>query len=314
MSLAPIWRGADAERIQAANKARTDAIITRSSLTPVQAAAAGAREARDAAPNLESSPSVSLPGFACTVLDFGDGVVEARAVFCDPRPRVRAKKDPLLAEQLERVDTQEKLQWRIRRSKRTLRYRCLALKADHMITLTKRGKFSSIDEVRDAWRAFYKMILKFPNLEFRYVAVPELHGDQETFHLHVAVAGRYDVVFLRRLWYRALGGTGKERGDETPGSINIRYFSHKRKSALIVAGYMSKYMGKSFSSISGRGKAYWCSEGLHPASITRWFEPAGDCALLRVRDIVAPMAPKNTFWRIFEWEYVGLHGFVMKTH
>lgn len=299
----------DAARVAAAEA------FARASSVNHESSAAGSRAARDSAANLESSPSVSrLPGYACTVLDFGNGVVEARAVFCDPRPRARAKKDPTLASEVVRVETEEKREWRCRRGKRSLRYRCLALKADHMITLTKRGKFASLEAVRIAWRAFYKLLKKFPNLEFRYVAVPELHGDGETYHLHVAVAGRYDVVFLRRLWYRALGGTGKERGDETPGSINIRYFSHKRKSALIVAGYMSKYMGKSFAAIGGRGKSYWCSEGLHPLTVQRWFEPAGDCALVRVRDIVAPMAPKNTFWRIFEWEYVGLHGFVMKTH
>jgi hypothetical protein len=300
----------DAQRVAAAEQfARENWDVSRDS------AVDASRAARGSTANLESSTCVArLPGYACTVLDFGEGVVEARAVFCDPRPRSQAKKDPSIALDVVRVETEEKREWRCRRSKRTLRYRCLALKADHMITLTKRGKFASVDEVRAAWLAFHKSIRKFPNLEFRYVAVPELHGDGITFHLHVAVAGRYDVVFLRRLWYRALGGTGKERGDETPGSINIRYFSHKRKSALIVAGYMAKYMGKSFAVIGGRGKSYWCSEGLYPLTVQRWFEPAGDCALLRVRGIVAPMAPKNTHWRIFEWEYVGLHGFVMKTH
>lgn len=307
------WRGAYAERLRARNAARIDSLIAPA------AAAAGAREARDAAPNLDSSTRVSQhAGYSVTVMDFGDGLVEARAVFLDQRVRVKAKKDQTLASAEKPIDEgrrAEKLEWARRRSARKLRYRCLALKADHMITLTKRGKFASFEEVRTAWRAFYKLLRKFPNLEFRYVAVPELHGDRETWHLHVAVQGRYDVVFLRRLWYRALGGRGDETGAETPGSIQIQYFRSRRKASSIVAAYMAKYMGKSFEACGGSGrKAFWCSEGLVPQKITRYFEPAGDCALWRVRDVVAPMVPKNTLWRVFEWEYVGLHGFIMKTY
>jgi hypothetical protein len=164
------------------------------------------------------------------------------------------------------------------------------------------------------WRRFHQFIRKLKGWNFRYVAVPEQHGDRETWHLHVAVAGRYDVNILRRLWYRALGGRGDERGSDTPGSIQIAHFNNKRKAATVVAGYMAKYMGKSFQAAGARGrKAFWASEGLVPA-VKRYFEPAGDCVLMRVRDLVAPMVPKNTLWRLFEWEYVGLHGFIMRTY
>jgi hypothetical protein len=273
------------------------------------------------APNLDSSPRVSLlPGYAVTVMDFGDGVVEARAVFCETRQRLRSQKKQTVERagdefdpEVVRIDSEQKIAWRRRRAARSLRYRCLALKADHMLTFTKRGKFDSVDDVRDAWRRFYKLLQKFPNLDFRYVAVPEMHGDGRTWHLHVAVRGRYDVVMLRALWYRALGGKGNERGEAAPGSLNARYFHSRRKSALQVAGYMSKYMSKSFVSTGGGRKSYWASNGLVPEAVHRFYEPAGDCALLRVRDIVAPMAPKQTLWRLFEWEYVGLHGFIFST-
>lgn len=313
MTAAVVWRGADAERVRARSAARVRSVIGDCAQAGVSVANVGS------APNLESSPQVSRgPGYSVTVLDFGDGIVEARAVFLDVRRGKRSKREIDESSMVEpppvRVDSAEKIAWRRRRTGRSLRYRCLALKADHMLTFTKRGKFDSLDDLRAAWLRFYRLLKKFPNLDFRYVAVPELHGDGETWHLHVAVRGRYDVVFLRRLWYRALGGRGDERGEDTPGSLHARYFNNRRKAALSVAGYMSKYMGKSFSATGGGRRAFWASIGLVPASIHRWVEPVGDCVLLRVRDVVAPMAPKNTLWRLFEWEYVGLHGFVMKTH
>lgn len=312
------WRGVHAERQNALTRSRVQSWSAAAQQTRASEASAAA-----VLPNLESSPRLSrVPCYSVTVMDFGDGIVEARAVFCDPRPRLRSAKlesvevvgDALpVTVVIDEQREKEKQDWRRRRAARSLRYRCLALKADHMITFTKRGKFQSLEDLRDAWRRFFKLVRKFPNLDFRYVAVPELHGDGETWHLHVAVRGRYDVVFLRRLWYRALGGRGDERGEETPGSINARYFQNRRKAATTVASYMSKYMGKSFVGTGGGRKSYWCSQGLVPV-VTRFQEPYGDCSMMNIRDVVAPMAPKNTLWRLFEWEYVGLHGFIFKTH
>lgn len=267
------------------------------------------------APNLDTGTclhrSPSLPGYSITVMDFGNGVVEARAVFVNPQKRMRSPKD----ESIERVDRPlsiDQVEWRAKRTKRAVRFRILALQADHMITLTKRGKFSTVDECREAWRRFYNLILKFPGIAFRYVCVPERHADG-TFHLHVAVAGRYDVSFLRRLWYRALGGSGKERGEDTPGSINIRYLKGFRKGSLVAASYMSKYMSKSLCANEPKKKLYWCTQGLTPKNgIHRYFEPVGDDILIRVRDIAAPMAPR-CMWKLFEWSMVGTHGFIMRT-
>lgn len=313
------WRGAHAERLQAAHNARTAAFVD-SSIQERGRVLSGAKDL--SAPNLESSTHLrQSPGYSVTVMNFGDGIVEARAVFVDGSRRLRSAKSSKENNQDVRVlspeamvaSTEDKIAWARRRAARSLRYRCLALKADHMLTFTKRGKFSNVDELRAAWKRFYELLRRFPNLAFRYVAVPEMHGDGRTWHLHVAVRGRYDVVFLRALWYRALGGKGNERGDASPGSLNARYFHNPRKAALTVAGYMAKYMGKSFAQTGGGRKSYWASTGLVPETVQRFYEPAGDCALIRVRDIVAPMAPKQTLWRLFEWEYVGLHGFIFST-
>lgn len=301
-------RGSHHERVYAAHNARIAALGI---LEGDPNSLGRSRAQREPSPNLDSSPRLSQSGFTVTVLDFGDGIVEARAVFVPGTKRLKAPKDES-AEPIERPDNADKAAWRARRAARSLRWRCLALKPTHFLTFTKRGKFGSLEEARATWRKFYKLVTSFKNVNFRYVAVPEMHADGESYHIHVAVDCRYEVSFLRRLWYRALGGRGDEKGQETPGGLNARYMGKHRKDRLRIAGYMAKYLGKSFDGSTNARKAYWCSQGLKPDSVEKVFEPVGDCILVRVRDRVAPLAPKS-LWRVFEWSYVGLSGFIMKT-
>lgn len=315
------WRGAHAERIQAAQDARTAAFVA-ASMSERGRVASGASD-RPALPNLESSSRDDLPYYSVRVLDFGEGMVEARAVFVDGRRRGRKKKgsdgggqnvDQTIVDR-ERIEwrSKERMLWNRRRAARSLRYRCLALKPQYFWTFTKRGKFESVDEVRAAWGRFAKVLRARLKLEFRYVAVPELHGDGSTWHLHVAFDRHYDVVTMRALWQRALGGKGNERGDASLGNVHARYFTNRRKGALAAASYMAKYLAKGFAASGGGRKSYWCSEGLVPESVKHYVEPVGDCVLMRVRDIVMPMIPRQSMVRVWEWEYVGLHGFVIST-
>ncbi len=102
-----------------------------------------------------------------------------------------------------------------------------------------------------------------------YVAVPELHGDGETWHLHVGLSQWIDVVTLRPLWYRALGGTGHEVEGETPGSVNAKSF-RGRQGALRMAKYIAGYVGKGFERGACNKRVFAAAMGLHPASTGRW--------------------------------------------
>ncbi len=277
----------------------------------VGGSASGAKR-RAASANLDTSTHLRNTGHATTIIDFGDGVLEARSVFIEGRKRLRSPRDKTMQKrELSAEQLAEKAAWSRARARRQLRFRCLCLKADHMITLTKRGKFETPDDAYAAFRRFNDIIRKFPSMEMQYVAVPEQHADG-MWHIHVAVAGRYDVTRLRTFWYRALGGVGNERGEDSPGSINIRYFFQKRKAAYAVASYMSKYMAKSIEAIGPGKRAFWASPGLKPVSVEKVFEPVGDCLIIRLLERLRAYAPRARFG-IFEWRYIGLSGVIVRS-
>lgn len=310
------YRGAYGESLRRAGEQANARVISRSAFLRASDRASVASEG-EGATNLESSTHLHqpLPGYSVTLLDFGDGIVEARACVTQ---RKHAPKSPKLSEE-DRAERQaatdaERREWSRRRAARSLRYRCLALKADRMFTFTKRGKFDSVEELHSAWERFHRLLKKFPNVRMPFVAVPELHKDKATWHLHVAVRGFFDVSFVRRLWFRALGGRGDERGDDTPGNVHVKYYHQKRKAALVTAAYMSKYLGKGFGETQGSRKSYWCSRGLHPVSLQKFWEPLGDDICVRLAESVAPLiARRGVTMNVHEWEYVGLSGVIVKT-
>lgn len=134
-------------------------------------------------------------GWACTFFEYPGGAMELRAYYVGPhdaRPRgargatfddrpevavapvgmdVYIHGDERSRVELERFDSSTA------RSRAACMRRCLALQADHMLTLTKRGKFESIDE---AWACFEKfsqsMRRKF-GARWKFVAVPEAHKE-----------------------------------------------------------------------------------------------------------------------------------------
>jgi hypothetical protein len=135
--------------------------------------------------------------------------------------------------------------------------------------------FATVDE---CWRAFYEfsrlMELRFGD-QWRYVCVPELHSDRETYHMHVAVRGFFLIESVRVLWYRALGGRGNERGEETPGGVNVKPFRTRGRRARgtrirAIAGYIAKYVGKGFDSGNRGRRLFSSSRGLDPDRVERW--------------------------------------------
>jgi len=137
-------------------------------------------------------------------------------------------------------------------------------------TFTKRGKFSSSQEVWAAWRLFSQQMRRRYGDRWKYVAVPELHADGETWHLHVAFSSFYWVGTLRRFWYRALGGSGVEVGDETPGSVNAKRIGRGHSNARRCSSYLAKYVGKGFERSGANKRVFAASACLGPVSDERW--------------------------------------------
>jgi len=116
----------------------------------------------------------------------------------------------------------QRLDASLNRSRALVAHRARCLGPVALWTFTKRGKFDSADHVWRVWRAFSQLMRRRYGEKFRFVAVPELHADGETWHLHVLFDRVFMVESLRTLWTRALGGTGRERGQEAHDGIRAR--------------------------------------------------------------------------------------------
>lgn len=151
-----------------------------------------------------------------------------------------------------------------KRSRSLVVHRARCLQPHSMWTFTKRGKFASADDVWSAWRLFAQMMRRRFKREWAYVAVPELHRDGQTWHLHVLFGRFYMVETLRRYWYRALGGSGSEQGDQTPGSVNVKSLRSRHSAGLGAARYIAKYVGKGFERGGLNRRVFASSIGLRP--------------------------------------------------
>lgn len=198
---------------------------------------------------------------------FSSGVCEVRAFLGSAPTRIREQSSSESTRPDQSESAREgRFESSIARSRRVLRERCLELDATHMLTLTKRGKFSSIDETWAAWRRFSRLMKKFYREKWRYVVVPELHSDGETYHLHVAIRGFFWAGIVRKIWQKALGGTGYEHGEGTLGNIDLKSFRRVRGAAGVrrIAGYIAKYVGKGFTACNRGRRLFASSGGLDP--------------------------------------------------
>jgi hypothetical protein len=73
------------------------------------------------------------------------------------------------------------------------------------------------------------------------------------------------------LWYRALGGTGKERGAETPG--NWQFSDRVYKTPGEAARYLMKYMMKGYEGRKWGERRYSTTHGCPEVKRRYWWEP-----------------------------------------
>lgn len=149
----------------------------------------------------------------------------------------------------------------VARARSQLRRRLRCIKADHLYTFTRRGKFESLDAAWGAWAEFLRLMAVRFRKPWVYVAVPEQHADG-TWHIHAGVPGFWDIAAVRVVWIRALGGRGNERGPECPGNVDVRYKGwNGRLGARRLSRYIAKYVGKGFCGVESGRRLFSSSKG-----------------------------------------------------
>lgn len=154
----------------------------------------------------------------------------------------------------------------VRRAKQSIRWLCKSMQADRLFTLTYRKNEECREQVRADFQEFLRLVRKrIP--QWQYVAVLEKQ-DRGAYHIHCAVKGWQQISFLRKCWYVALGGAGDETGADTPGQVDVT--SPQKKwggggrewKSEKLAGYITKYIAKTFDQALSEKRRYWSSRGI----------------------------------------------------
>lgn len=122
-----------------------------------------------------------------------------------------------------------------RRARSRLRHLILALRADHLLTLTYRANVLDFDKASADLSKFVRRVHRWKP-DWQYVAVAE-EQKRGAWHWHLAVCGHQDVALLRRCWRHTVG----------EGNIDVSAPSAKgRRDAMALVRYLGKYLAKEF--------------------------------------------------------------------
>ena len=169
-----------------------------------------------------------------------------------------------------------------------------------LVTLTKRGGMASLDEVWECVGKFRRQV-DAHYAGVKTIAVPEIHHgngqNRDTFHVHCVMVFHVGVKPLykvfHRLWYIALGGTGREMKGDAPGNCDFAR-THgsdgRRFTACQAARYISKYVtkdvfvgnvGQKRFTVSHGAATPATSYGWQPVSTSQSYTRAHAVSLLR---------------------------------
>lgn len=198
------------------------------------------------------------------------------------------------------------------RSRATVRRRAWGLNADRLVTLTKRGGFSTRVECWEALQRWRRLCRSFSWWK-DYIAVLELHTgggpNDGKFHIHLGLRGFAPIGLALRMWYRALGGTGHESGSATPGGIDLgtKRDRNRPQPRGRIAWYLAKYVAKDFGAdgtIRCGERAFSSAGCLRGITVNRWVCPVtsgGAPVAAFVRGLRASVHLRPGELRIFEW-------------
>lgn len=208
----------------------------------------------------------------------------------------------------------------VRRAKQNVRWLCKSMAADRLFTLTYRENVVDRIKVRENFREFLRLIrygfkvkhadgsvTRYPALaDWQYVAVLEKQ-ERGAYHIHCAVKGFQKIKTLRAAWYRAIGGQGDEQGAATPGQVDVtspdkRWGGRSREwKTAKLAGYLTKYLEKTFDETSAEKRRYWHSKQIEVAE-KRVYWVGGHNVIEAIRDTLRllrsnyGMAPGFFMW------------------
>lgn len=204
----------------------------------------------------------------------------------DPSPRASKTGTPRV--DLDPIDVQ-KSAYRARAAiKRWIRTECVPGTDWRLVTLSRRGGLADPQACWDAVAMFRRGLQRISTYrEVRIIAVPELHkgggANHGTYHVHCILVFPRGVrpiygVF-HRIWKRALGGTGDERGPASPGNCDFAPHTFTRANATYrytpvqAARYLAKYVTKDiFGGKSGQ-KRFTTTHGSATPPKRYWWEP-----------------------------------------
>lgn len=184
-----------------------------------------------------------------TVHDFGDKNIEVSvmpyetwAEFDEEDIRPKSKRGE--------GDRERSAESAAKRAKRRVRHKCKMLKARYMLTLTTKKIITDSTEFQKLFQEFVRRIRKVA--DFQYVATLEFQ-QREALHMHIAVANRQDYKLLWAIWFSIVGrDQGRVHGTK----------GNQKTSVNRIAGYISKYITKSFAEGELNKRRYWASKGI----------------------------------------------------
>lgn len=129
-----------------------------------------------------------------------------------------------------------------------------------MLTLTTRQAIFDRDVFQKIIEKFIRLVRKATGDSMPYVLAVEKHDSEKTseakrgsLHAHVGVKGRQNYKLLQAIWnHRVCGGRGFVRVSNGTKKMNPNR----------IAGYISKYIGKSPSDADFNKKSYWISHNI----------------------------------------------------
>lgn len=157
------------------------------------------------------------------------------------------------------------------RTRTAVRDACLGIGANRMLTLTYR---ENMTDRKRAWRdlkAFVRRMRAGPYKGFSYVAVMEMQ-ERGAMHMHLAVHGFFNYNVVRKCWWDTVGVTMVDGVAEKNGNVDFTAISRSSNAAVQIAGYISKYLTKSFSENSEFNKKRYSVGGdvLQPKKTIGW--------------------------------------------
>jgi hypothetical protein len=139
------------------------------------------------------------------------------------------------------------------RAKGEIRRKCMAIGADHLVTLTYRENVEDRERVLHDLERLRRALSRVGR-KMAFVGVLECQK-RGAIHPHLAVRGFQDVRLLRRCWYKIVGNG--------QGQVNVRG-PRPGHSPIKLGRYLSKYISKDLAELprSFEQHRYFCSLGV----------------------------------------------------